>query len=195
MAVRRGPTKGDLREQAILESARCLLETKRLATITVDELATGAGLSRSSFYFYFESKQAVMSALLEGLAGELREENGPWLDGSGRDEDVLRRALVATVALWRTHGGLLKQAFSGDDEQLVAWREALMERGTRRTAGRIDRDRQAGLCPPGPTSSLMLARMLNGVKNDLLVRSEPGQSDEELVDCLTWATLRLLYGD
>lgn len=193
-AGRRSPTKGDLREQAILATARGLLETRRLAAITIDELATGAGISRSSFYFYFDSKQAVMAALLEGLATELREENSPWLDGSGRDEDVLRQAVTATVALWRTHGGLLRQAFTGDEEQLVAWREAITERGTRRTAARIERDRHDGLAPQGPTSAIVLARMLHGLKNDLLIRREPNQSDDQLVDDLVWATLQLLYG-
>jgi len=193
-AARRTPRKGDLREQAILETARRLLDTKRLAAVTIDELAAGAGIGRSSFYFYFDSKQAVMTTLLEGLATELREENDQWFDGSGPDEDVLRQALTATVALWRTHGGLLRQAFTGDDEQLLAWRAALMERGTRRTAGRIERDRQAGLIPPGPPSATVLARMLSDLKHDLLIRPEPGQSDEQLVDDLVWATMRLLYG-
>ncbi|HKT02116.1 MAG TPA: TetR/AcrR family transcriptional regulator, partial [Rugosimonospora sp.] len=69
---RRGPRKGDLREQAILDTAWRLLAVKPASTITVDELAAGAELSRSSFYFYFDSRDAAITALAARTAGELR---------------------------------------------------------------------------------------------------------------------------
>ncbi len=191
---RRGPSKGDRREQAILAAAGTLLEHKRLAALTTDELASGAGLCRSSFYFYFDSKAAVLTALLEGLSTELREENGPWLDATGPALVELRSATAHTVALWRTSGGLLQQAFRGDDEQLVAWREALVERGVRRTAAKVERDRAAGLAPDGPPSALALARLLQGAKHELLLHRDPLRPDQDLVDDLVAATLRLVYG-
>ena len=52
-ARRRAPRKGDLTEQAILDTAERLLADRSLASIGIDELAAGAGISRPSFYFYF----------------------------------------------------------------------------------------------------------------------------------------------
>ncbi len=58
---------GDDREAAILATARQLLETKKFADISVDDLAKGAGISRPTFYFYFPSKEAVVLSLLDPL--------------------------------------------------------------------------------------------------------------------------------
>ena len=55
---------GDDREQAILETAKRLLDERSFADISVDDLAKGAGISRPTFYFYFPSKDAVLVALV-----------------------------------------------------------------------------------------------------------------------------------
>jgi len=195
-ARRRAPTRGDLREQAILDGARALLATRPLSQLTIDELAGAAGISRSSFYFYFDSKQAVLAALLDGISEDLAADNAPWLDGTGPDEAALRSATAATVALWRLHGGLLRQAWRGDgaDAQLLAWRNGVLERSTARTAARIERDRAAGLAADGPPAPRVLARMLLGLKNDLLAEHPADGDDAQLVEDLVAATLRLIYG-
>jgi len=195
-ARRRAPARGDRREQAILEGARALLETRPLSQLTIDELAGAAGISRSSFYFYFDSKQAVLGALLDGISEELAADNGPWLDGTAPDEPALRAATAATVALWRTHRGLLRQAWQGDtgDAQLLAWRTGVLERGTARTAARIERARAAGLAPDGPPSALVLARMVHALKNGLLAEHPADGDDAQLTQDLVTATLRLVYG-
>lgn len=197
---RRSPSKGDRREQAILDTARTLLQTRPLAALTVDELAAGAGISRSSFYFYFDGKGAVLAALLEGLSTELAAENSPWLDGTGPDEPALRSAIAHSVALWRTSGGLLRQAFaaSGGDP-LNRWSSGVVERGVRRLTARIERDRALGLSS-GPPSAEALARMASAMRNQTLAErlgtSADGEpvDDDQLTDDLVTATLRLLYG-
>ncbi len=193
---RRSPSRGDRREQAILDGARALLETTPLSQITTDQLAAAADLSRSSFYFYFDSKSALLAALLDGLSAELAAENTPWLEAVGPDEAALRQATRHSVALWRTHGGLLRQAWRGDDgvPQLAAWRAELVERGTRRTAAKIERDRAAGLAPAGPPSAAVLAGAVLALKNDLLAQARPPQDDARVVEDLVVLTLRLLYG-
>src|SRR2546425_883486 len=100
---RRAPSKGDRRERALLDTARALLARKPLADITIDELAGGAEISRSSFYFYFDSKLAVVVTLLHELTSELNADASPWLDGIEPDEAGLRRAIAALAAIWRTH--------------------------------------------------------------------------------------------
>jgi TetR/AcrR family transcriptional regulator, ethionamide resistance regulator len=194
---RRQPSKGDRREQAILETARELLQSRPLAALTIDELAGGAGISRSSFYFYFDSKAAVLAALLEGLSAELAAENSPWLDGTGPDEPALRAALEHSVELWRTSGGLLRQAFTstGPDDPLATWRSAIVSRGVHRLAARIERDRAAGYAAGGPPSAGSLARMAFAMRDQVLAECAGTVPDRQLVDDLVTATLRLLYGD
>src|SRR5262245_31819762 len=69
----RPPRKGDLREAAILDRAWALLAEKPLSHITIEDLVSGARISRSSFYFYFESKDAVIRALAARVEGEIRD--------------------------------------------------------------------------------------------------------------------------
>ena len=192
---RRSASKGDRREQAILDTARRLLQTRPLSALTIDEIAGGAGISRSSFYFYFDGKAAVLAALLEDLAAELAEENSPWLDGVGPDEPALRAAIAHSVDLWRTAGGLLRQALaaSGPGDPLAVWRSGVVERGVRRLSARIERDRAAGRAPAGPPSAESLARMVSAMRNETLATYVGRVPDDELVDDLVTATLRVLY--
>src|SRR6201986_242826 len=55
------------REKAILATAERLLEERPLADFSVDDLAKGAGISRPTFYFYFQSKNAVLLSLLDQM--------------------------------------------------------------------------------------------------------------------------------
>ncbi|WIM94023.1 TetR/AcrR family transcriptional regulator [Actinoplanes oblitus] len=190
---RRGPSKGDLRERAILETARELLSGKPLADITIDELAAGARISRSSFYFYFESKLAVVVALLRGLAGELGRDAEPWLAGTGPDVPALRASLVALATLWRDQGRLLAGALAAAPgcPPIAEWRAGLREAHVARLAARIERDRAAGLAPDGPAP-----RVLAALVDDLRTAAFAAAPDPEaLVDDLVTVELRMLYGD
>lgn len=57
-------------EVQILEAAEQLLETQALQEISVADILTASGISRTTFYFYFSSKFAVISRLLELRANE-----------------------------------------------------------------------------------------------------------------------------
>src|SRR4051794_41231086 len=61
---------GDDRELAILTTAERLLSERPLSSISVDDLARGAGISRPTFYFYFASKDAVLLTLLDRVVAE-----------------------------------------------------------------------------------------------------------------------------
>ena len=69
--VGRRNIKGDRREQALLEGAYDLLRTMPLRNISIHDITERAGLSRSSFYFYFESKWQVLSALLARVTADV----------------------------------------------------------------------------------------------------------------------------
>ncbi len=105
---------GDERQLAILGPAERLLKERPLADISVDDLASGAGISRPTFYFYFASKEAVLHTLLEHAIAEAdaalamlkqnphRERNAFWRAGINVFYTTFRarRAMVgpATVA-------------------------------------------------------------------------------------------------
>ncbi|WP_370063137.1 TetR/AcrR family transcriptional regulator [Mycobacterium sp. MAA66] len=65
--------RGELQREAILESTRELLRDNSFNDISVTSIASRAGIGRSGFYFYFDSKHAVLAAMLEDRVDELDE--------------------------------------------------------------------------------------------------------------------------
>lgn len=103
--------KGDLREQQILDAAEQLLSTTGYADMTVAEIAESIGITRAALYFYFGSKQEVLTALVARTAQVLRDQAA----GAARDEtrpvdEAIGSALERTAELWRNHGPVMRMA-------------------------------------------------------------------------------------
>ncbi|CAM3637575.1 TetR/AcrR family transcriptional regulator [Kibdelosporangium persicum] len=105
------PRKGDLREQAILDTAEALLDHEHVEPMTVETIAKGAGISRASLYFYFGSKQEVLTALVARTVAVLVE------DARAASDDVdsppletVRGAVRLTEKMWREHGRVMRAA-------------------------------------------------------------------------------------
>lgn len=65
--------RGDKQREAILQAVRELLEEQPFADLSVSEISQRAGVARSGFYFYFDSKYSVLAQILAEAAEELEE--------------------------------------------------------------------------------------------------------------------------
>jgi AcrR family transcriptional regulator len=65
--------RGDKHRQAIMQAVRDLLEEKPFAELSVSTISLRAGVARSGFYFYFDSKYAVLAQIMAEAAEELEE--------------------------------------------------------------------------------------------------------------------------
>lgn len=65
--------RGDKQRQAILQAVRELLEERPFAELSVSTISLRAGVARSGFYFYFDSKYSVLAQILAEAAEELEE--------------------------------------------------------------------------------------------------------------------------
>ena len=63
--------RGDRQRQAIVQAVRELLEEKPFAELSVSTISDRAGVARSGFYFYFDSKYAVLAHILGEVIHEL----------------------------------------------------------------------------------------------------------------------------
>lgn len=66
-------SRGDRQREAIVTAVRELLEEGSFADLSVSKISERAGVARSGFYFYFDSKYAVLAVILAD-AGELLDE-------------------------------------------------------------------------------------------------------------------------
>jgi AcrR family transcriptional regulator len=161
---RRGPTKGDQREQALLDAARVVFREKVIRQVTIDELANAAGIARSGFYFYFESKQALLAALCDQTVGEVDDEMAEWLASDGHDREAMRRGLARALARWRVDGRWLRELFIAPDPgaDVLSVRGRLIASSTLACCERIRRDAEAGLTVGGVPE--VLALMVTGLR-------------------------------
>ncbi|NMO56429.1 TetR/AcrR family transcriptional regulator [Actinoplanes sp. TBRC 11911] len=194
---RQGLTKGDQRERALLDAARALFREKPIGEVAIDELTGAAGITRSSFYFYFESKRALLAALCDQAVGETDDEMAEWLASDGPNRDALRRGLARSLARWRIDGRWLRELFIAPDpgQDILSVRERLITSSGSALCDRIRRDARAGRTVGGVPEQL--ASMVIGLR--VMTLSElyalPGTyTDDELLDGLTDAILRLIYG-
>jgi TetR/AcrR family transcriptional regulator, ethionamide resistance regulator len=102
--------KGDVRERQILDAAEKLLATRGYAHMTVADIAAASGITRGALYFYFASKQDVLTALVARTVQALQEKSGAALADTAPVDEVISTALERTARLWREHGPVMRAA-------------------------------------------------------------------------------------
>jgi TetR/AcrR family transcriptional regulator, ethionamide resistance regulator len=104
------------REQRRVQMERRLLDaTERLmrdgasfTELSVDRLATEAGISRASFYISFEDKGHLLRRLAGQVFGDLTEGAQRWWSVAGQhDPDDVRSAMSSIIATYRRHQAVL----------------------------------------------------------------------------------------
>jgi TetR/AcrR family transcriptional regulator, ethionamide resistance regulator len=121
------------------------------AGISVERLVSEAGISRSTFYVYFEDKGDLLRAWFEQVTEELEVAAVSWwqLDGSATRDD-LRAALAQIIAAYRPHTTLMAALFDlsaydgGVREQVMA----MMARNVAGLRRHIERGRKQGWIEP-----------------------------------------------
>ncbi|MBY4213629.1 TetR/AcrR family transcriptional regulator [Rhodococcus fascians] len=199
--VGRRNLKGDRREQAILEGAYELLRTVPLRSVSIDDLAKRAGLSRSSFYFYYESKWQVLSALLSRVTSEVYSASQLIFERpTGMSPDAaIEHAISEVIQVWEQHGHVLREvgdAAAAEAELQAQW-DTILGRFIDAAAAGIERDRASGVALDGPPArSLAAALMWMGERNLALMssRSENAIPMEDMVETVTTIWLRTVYG-
>jgi AcrR family transcriptional regulator len=110
------PKREHTRQQRREEMERRLLDaTERLmrggasfTELSVDRLSTEAGISRASFYIYFEDKGHLLRRLAGQVFADLAESADRWWSVAWRrDPDDVRTAMASLVASYRRHQPVL----------------------------------------------------------------------------------------
>jgi AcrR family transcriptional regulator len=96
--------RGDRQRQAIVQAVRELLQEKPFAQLSVSTISDRAGVARSGFYFYFDSKYAVLAQILAEATHEL-EELTHYFAPRGPDESpaAFAKRMVGSAAAVYAH--------------------------------------------------------------------------------------------
>jgi len=194
---RRLGARGDRRRDDLLAALDRALRTRRLEDVSVGELTYAAGVTRSAFYFYFDSKAMAVMALLASFEDEAEQSNDLIVSGEGELLDRIRRVLhrlvapvvanphVYRAALEARHSdGAVRELWAHDRALLVApltaWLTAEQE------AGRS----------PGGTDTGLLADMLVRLNESLLERlsDDPAPDAGPLVETVAQMWVRTVHG-
>jgi len=101
--------KGDRRQRAILDACEALVTSRGFDAVTVGDIAQGAGITRAALYFYFGSKDEVVTALVSRTVEHLWERSLATAANSDPRE-AITTAMQRTVEIWGEHGAIMRTA-------------------------------------------------------------------------------------
>jgi AcrR family transcriptional regulator len=197
-ARRSSRASGDERERAIMRTAEELLETRSLSQISVDSLARGAGLSRSAFYFYFPSKDAVVLALLERLVHEAGGTLDEALQRGGLGPDSWREGIAIFYEIFGAHRAVIQAAveLSESNEEAQSLWAQIAAGWVDQVEERIGQERDSGIAPAGvPARDLAtaLVQMNERALRSVFTGTEPAIAEREVIDVLAHVWVSAIY--
>lgn len=192
---RRTPSKGERQRTAILETVADLLTTRSIADLTIGEIASAAGVLRSGFYFYFDSKFAPLAVLTSEIWSDLMEQAQSFVRfDSETVEQYLDRVNAVTARAWRTHDAVLIASIQAmpQDEQLADMWKHWNQRLADILTAQVLKDRDQGLAKPisedVPTLvSSVLEMTMHMYYKDRLDQCTPEQTER------TFAAVRAIW--
>lgn len=96
-------------ERRLLDATeRLMSEGASFTELSVDRLSTEAGISRASFYIYFEDKAHLLRLLARQVMGDLADGAQRWWGVAWRyDPDDVRAAMAGIIESYRRHQPVL----------------------------------------------------------------------------------------
>ena len=194
---RRGEARGDTRRDALLRALDELLREQSLEQVNVADISRRAGVTRSAFYFYFESKATAVMALMQELYGAASDATDLLVKAEG-DPGPRIRAVIGSLfdsvdSSPHTYRALLEaRASSATVREL--WEAGLADFAGS-VAAMITGERLAGRAVGGPDPAALAAVLLD-LNNHALERYAVGGGPprEQHIEALAVIWQRSIYG-
>lgn len=104
-------TRGDRQREAIVSAVRELLEVKAFSDLSVSMISERAGVARSGFYFYFDSKYAVLAVVVADAMAELDKLTHDFAPReAGETPPEFARRMVGSAAAVFSHNDPIMKA-------------------------------------------------------------------------------------
>jgi AcrR family transcriptional regulator len=104
-------SRGDRQRDAIVAAVRQLLEVKAFSDLSVSMISERAGVARSGFYFYFDSKYAVLAVVVADAMAELDKLTHDFAPREpGETPQQFSRRMVGSAAAVFSHNDPIMKA-------------------------------------------------------------------------------------
>lgn len=157
--------RGDLQRDAILNAARELLSTNSFESISVSAITARAGITRSGFYFYFDSKHAVLATMLRAAVTELDEMTNHFAPRAQQESpEMFVSRMVRTLATVTSRNDPVMaacQAARQTDAEIRAITDALSDSVIAAVQQNIAAEVAAGTAAPIADDTATLVRILS----------------------------------
>lgn len=144
--------RGDRHRQAILRAARELLEETPFAELSVRAISLRAGVARSGFYFYFDSKYSVLAQILAEATEELEEASQHFSARQPGEspEQFVNRMIGSVAAVYANNDPVLRacNAARQSDMEIRDILERQFQVLLRETIGVFEAEVKAGTAHP-----------------------------------------------
>jgi AcrR family transcriptional regulator len=187
----------DLREAILAATAR-LLADHSFTDLAVSDILNAAGISRGTFYFYFDSKQAVLGELVRRTVAQGHTAAAPWLSGPPDPVAALRAGTAAGAGLWQASAPVLRaivENWRTDPRLTTLWLEQ-MQSFTDATIAQIAADPRAQMSLAGhDTEAIASALTWLGERLYYLAATgtPPFDNQDTLIDTLVYVWAAVLY--
>jgi AcrR family transcriptional regulator len=161
--------------------------------LSVERIITAGGISRSTFYVYFEDKTALLRAMAQDVIADLVGVGNSWWDlEAGADRDALRAALEPPIAKYREHRTILGAVVeaAGYDGGLRAALRSLVDEVSASLAEHIRTCGAPGL--DAERTAQWVIWMIERGLYQLVVTADDDEA-ERLVDALAQTVWRAVY--
>lgn len=197
MVDRRSVNRGDQRRTALLAAFDDLLREQSLDAVNVAEISRRAGVTRSAFYFYFESKAVAVLALMSELYDDASEATDLLVKAEGepatRIRTVITRLFDSVDRTPHTYRALLEARATHPGVREL-WDAGRAEFASL-VAEMIERERASGHAPPGPQAAALAAVLLDLNDNSVERHAIGGGLDRDHhIDALTHLWITSIYG-
>jgi AcrR family transcriptional regulator len=197
------PAEGSEAESAILNATEQLLADVPLHELSVAQIIDRAHVSRGTFYFYFSSKFAVVTALVRQVVAEIYAASRPTLHIQGGTETramALDTRIRDSARVWEDHRAVLRATVENwhvfpELEEL--WLE-MIGGLSNAIAREIEQERAAGRAPDGPEAHGLGAALAWATERCLYVIGlglpAPAGDPEAMLDALVQIWITTYYG-
>jgi AcrR family transcriptional regulator len=186
-------------ERRLLDATeRLMRDGASFTELSVDRLSGAAGISRASFYIYFEDKGHLLRRLANQVFADLAENADRWWRAAGRhDPGDVRAAMDGIIASYRRHQPVLValNEMAGYDPLVAATYRNLLTAVTGRMTRVIEEGQADGSIRPelpAATTANALTWMVERACQQNLPRNPP-EYDPELAATLAEIVWGALY--